>query len=140
MAGRTRFALRCSPRPRERWNPRARWQLQCMGCHHPDGAGEADRVPSLRETLVPFSASEDGRRFMIRVPGVAQSMLSDPEVAALLNWMVHNLSEVAVPQDYRQFTAAEVAAARRQPLAAVKAERERLLGLIADRAPVSPSR
>ena len=111
--------------------PRTHWQLQCMGCHHPDGSGEAGRVPSLRETLVPFSAIDEGRRFMIRVPGVAQSMLSDSEVASLLNWMVRNLSGLAVPADYRDFTAAEVAAARRQPLAAVKAERERLLGQIA---------
>lgn len=107
--------------------PRTNWQLQCMGCHHPDGAGEPDRVPSLRETLVPFAAIEDGRRFMIRVPGVAQSMLTDAEVADLLNWMVHNLSAAPVPRDYRSFTTAEVAAARREPLAAVKAERERLL-------------
>lgn len=118
--------------------PRTNWQLQCMGCHHPDGAGELDRVPSLRETLVPFAAIDEGRSFMIRVPGVAQSALKDAEVADLLNWMVQNLSAVAVPADYRSFTTAEVAAARREPLAAVKAERERLLGKI-KAAAASPS-
>jgi hypothetical protein len=98
-----------------------------MGCHHPDGSGEPGRVPSVRETLVPFSATPEGRRFMIQVPGVAQATLNDEEVATLLNWMVLNLSATTAPPDFVPFSAAEVDAARREPLPAVKAKREWLL-------------
>jgi hypothetical protein len=119
-------AMLCAP-VSQALEPRTHWQLQCMGCHHPDGAGEPGRVPSLRDTLVPFAGIEEGRAFMIQVPGVAQSQLSDEEVAALLNWMVHNLSAQPLPESYRRFSAAEVTAARREPLAAVKARRAKML-------------
>ena len=115
--------------------PQTHWQLLCMGCHHPDGAGEPGRVPSLRDTLVPFGSREDGRAFMIRVPGVAQSTLKDDAIADLLNWMVQHLSSTPAPADFRPFTTAEVTAARSAPLAAVKQERARLLRSLAAHSP-----
>jgi mono/diheme cytochrome c family protein len=110
--------------------PQVNFQLQCMGCHHADGAGEKGRVPSIRRTLVLFSALPEGREYLLRVPGVAQATLSDQDLAALMNWMVRNLSDVPLPQNFAEFTAAEVGTARRQPLAAVIAQRARLLDLI----------
>src|SRR5579859_646477 len=74
------------------YEPKTNYQLQCMGCHTPDGSGEPGRVPSIKETLAPFALSAAGRRFLIQVPGAAQSTLSDAELAALLNWMIPNLS------------------------------------------------
>jgi len=113
--------------PARAYEPRVNFQLQCMGCHHADGAGEEGRVPSVRRTLVPFSGSTEGRDFVMRVPGVAQAPLSDAEVAALLNWMVRNLSDVPVPAGFVDYTAAEVGQARHRPLAAVREARSRLL-------------
>ena len=109
------------------YEPRVNFQLQCMGCHHADGAGEEGRVPSVRRTLVPFSATAEGRDFVMRVPGVAQAQLSDAEIAALLNWMARNLSDLPVPADFVDYTAAEVGVARHRPLAAVREIRSRLL-------------
>lgn len=109
------------------YEPRVNFQLQCMGCHHADGAGDEGRVPSVRRTLVLFSAFADGRDFVMRVPGVAQAPLSDGEVAALLNWMARNLSDIALPAGYVDYTAAEVARERHRPLVDVRAARERLL-------------
>jgi mono/diheme cytochrome c family protein len=106
--------------------PAVNYMLHCMGCHTADGAGEPDRVPSLRNTLVPFAASPAGRRFLVQVPGSAQSKLTDAELAAVLNWMVSTLSAEPRP-GLRPFTAAEVAAYRSSPLVAVRAERERLM-------------
>ncbi len=113
--------------PAQAYEPRVNFQLQCMGCHHADGAGEEGRVPSVRRTLVPFSATAEGRDFVMRVPGVAQAPLSDAEVAALLNWMARNLSDLPVPADFVDYTAAEVGLARHRPLAAVREIRSRLL-------------
>jgi cytochrome c553 len=110
--------------------PKVNFQLQCMGCHHADGAGEEGRVPSIRDTLVLFSGLPEGREYLLRVPGVAQAALSDPDLAMLMNWMVRNLSDVPLPQDFVEFTAAEVGTARRRPLTEVTAQRARLLDLL----------
>lgn len=126
-------ALALGPVPGARaYQPRVNFQLQCMGCHHADGAGEEGRVPSVRRTLVPFSALAEGRDFVVRVPGVAQAPLSDADVAALLNWMVRNLSDVPVPEGFVDYTADEVGRARHRPLAAVRAARTALLGRISE--------
>ncbi|MBS0393226.1 MAG: cytochrome c [Proteobacteria bacterium] len=107
------------------------YQLQCMGCHHADGAGDEGRVPSLRQTLVRFSTFEEGRDFVLRVPGVAQSTLSDEQLAALLNWMLRNLSDVPRPAGLRDYTAEEIGRTHRQPLPAVRETRARLLAHVA---------
>lgn len=98
-----------------------------MGCHTPDGRGEPGRVPSVRDTLVPLASKPEGRRFLIQVPGSAQSKLSDAELAEVLNWMVAHLSAVPVPRSVAAFTAGEVAAYRHKPLVAVTEERRRLI-------------
>jgi mono/diheme cytochrome c family protein len=113
------------------YTPQVNFQLQCMGCHRLDGSGEEGRVPSVRSTLVPFAMLAEGREYVIRVPGVAQSTLSDEDTAALLNWMARHLSNVPLPAGFADFTAAEVARSRHQPLPAVKEARARLLESVA---------
>jgi len=125
------LALGLAPAARA-YQPRVNYQLQCMGCHHADGAGDEGRVPSVRRTLVPFSALAEGRDFVLRVPGVAQAPLADAEIAALLNWMARNLSDVPVPPDFVDYTADEVGRARHRPLASVREARGLLLGRIAE--------
>jgi hypothetical protein len=107
--------------------PHVNYMLHCMGCHTPDGRGEPGRVPSVRDTLVPLASKPAGRRFLIQVPGSAQSRLSDAELAEVLNWMVENLSAVPPSRPVPRFTAAEVAAHRHTPLVAVKEARRQLI-------------
>lgn len=102
-----------------------------MGCHTADGSGEPERVPSVRDTLVPFASMAEGRRYLVQVPGVSQSSLTDAETAALLNWMIAHLSSAPVPPSLRAFTEAEVAVYRKAPLVEVAATRQRLLKDIA---------
>jgi hypothetical protein len=109
------------------YQPGVNFQLHCMGCHLADGSGQAGRVPSVRRSLVLFSTSLQGRDYVIRVPGVAQSPLSDGDTAALLNWMTRNLSDVKLPPNVADYTAAEVHSRRGRPLAQVGALRTRLL-------------
>jgi len=108
------------------YEPRINYMLQCMGCHTPDGSGEPGRVPSVKDTLVPFAASPDGRRFLVQVPGASQSTLSDAELAGLLNWMIQNMSRMR-PAHFTAFTAAEVSSYRRTPLVGVQAARAALM-------------
>src|SRR5579871_4999746 len=74
------------------YDPHVNYMLHCMGCHTPDGRGEPGRVPSVRDTLVPLASRPAGRKFLIQVPGSAQSRLTDAELAEVLNWMVDTLS------------------------------------------------
>lgn len=108
--------------------PRLDYMLECMGCHVADGSGAPGKVPSLRESLVPLAGTPAGRRYLIEVPGAAQSPLSNLELAQLLNWMVRHLSAGSVPQDFVDFTAEEVARARGTRLVNVREVRARLLG------------
>lgn len=99
------------------YRPVVDYEVNCQGCHLPDGSGEAGRVPSVRRTLTLFSMSPAGRDYVIRVPGVSQSSLSDADTAALLNWMVAHLSDDPVPPGFVPYTGAEVARVRHRPLA-----------------------
>lgn len=108
------------------YQPGINYMLQCLGCHGPDGRGEPGHVPSIRSTLVPLSRFEAGRRYLLQVPGVALSMLSDGDLAALLNWMIPAFGGVP-PKQFHAFTAAEVARYRREPLLEITATRARLM-------------
>jgi cytochrome c553 len=114
-------------RPAAASDPRTNYMLDCMGCHLADGAGAAGKVPDMRAALAPLAASAEGRRYLVAVPGSAQSPLSDQELAQLLNWMVHRLSTLPLPTTLRPFTAAEVATYRGAPLLQPAEVRERLL-------------
>jgi len=109
------------------YQPAVNYQLNCMGCHGADGSGEPGRVPSVRRSLVLLSTLPEGREYIIRVPGVAQSPLSDEETAALLDWMARNLSDIPPRPGFIDYSASEVGRSRRHPLARVRSERERLL-------------
>ena len=109
------------------YQPAVNYQLRCMGCHLADGSGQPGRVPSIRRSLVLFSASAQGRDYVVRVPGVAQSPLSDQDTAVLLNWMARNLSDLTVPPDFVDYTQAEIHRLRLHPLVQVSAIRARLL-------------
>jgi mono/diheme cytochrome c family protein len=119
------------------YQPGVNFQLNCMGCHRADGSGQPGRVPSIRRSLVLFSTSPQGRNYVVRVPGVAQSPLSDADTAALLNWMARNLSDVKLPAAFSDYSAAEVQSLRHHPLAQVRNVRARLLKSLAPASPQS---
>ena len=64
------------------------YMLHCQGCHLPQTEGFPGKVPPIRDFVGYFLHSQEGREFLVRVPGVAQSALSDEEVAELMNWLV----------------------------------------------------
>ncbi len=111
----------------------ANYMLNCMGCHLADGSGAQGKVPSLRESLAVLSMSGPGRRYLVQVPGSAQSPLSNLELAQVLNWMVRNLSAPDLSADFSDFTAAEVGHYRRSRLVNVRETRARVLAGAADR-------
>lgn len=122
------FVLACAAATNaSAYEPLVNYQLHCMGCHRADGSGQPGRVPSIRRTLVLFSQSAQGREYVVQVPGVAQSPLSNEDTATLLNWMARNLSDLKLPAGFSDFSAAEIQSLRVHPLVTVKPLRARLL-------------
>ena len=112
--------------------PRILYMLQCQGCHLADGTGALGSVPSL-EGLERFLAVSGGREYLVRVPGSAQSPLSDRELAAVLNWMIREFGPAEIAATFVPFSAGEVAGVRHPPLTDVESVRRDLLRRIARR-------
>ena len=110
--------------------PALDYLLQCQGCHLPDGSGAPGRVPDLRDQIGSFLLVPGGRAYLVRVPGSAQSPLSDAALARVLNWMIAEFGPAAVAGSFEPFTAEEVARHRAEPLVQVETLREELLAAI----------
>ncbi len=105
------------------------YMLQCQGCHMADGRGSTGGVPDFRGYLGLFLRVLGGREYLIRVPGSAQSPLSNDRLAEVLNWMVREFGPVEVSSEFVEFTSQEVALSRK-PLADVEPVRKILLDRI----------
>lgn len=108
-------------------DPRVDYMLQCQGCHLADGSGSAGAVPDLRGSLGRFLAVPGGREYLVRVPGAAQSPLSDERLAALLDWMVREFGPAEAAAGLTPYRAEEVARWRAQPYAEVQTVRRELI-------------
>ena len=107
------------------------YMLHCQGCHMNDGSGQPGYVPDLRGSIARFLHVPEGRAYLARVPGTAQSYLDDQERAAVLNWMVTQFDAEHVPARFSPYTATELAKYRRDPESRATAERARIIKLIA---------
>ena len=101
--------------------------LHCQGCHRADGSGLPGSVPSMKNFVSNFLLVSGGRDFLIRVPGSANSSLSDKDLAELLNWMLTELSTQALPEHFEWYTEAEVKRVRASVLVDVVAYRAELV-------------
>jgi hypothetical protein len=124
--------------PCQAYSPAVDYALNCQGCHRADGEGTPGTVPALKDSVARFLARPEGRDYLMRVPGVAQSTLDDPALAAVLTWMVRQFDASHVPQGFTPFSAEEVGKARRNPLAEVDAVRRRILSAIESEEGVRP--
>jgi mono/diheme cytochrome c family protein len=110
------------------------YMLNCQGCHGPDGAGTADgAVPAMKDFVGKFLSVDGGRAFLVRVPGSANSALTDTALAEVLNWMLWELSSTQIPAQFSPYTAAEVGPLRARPLqdvAGVRASLVAKMGLL----------
>jgi cytochrome c553 len=95
--------------------------LNCMGCHGTQAEGVPGKVPPLANMLSRFMRTPEGRNYVLRVPGAANSALSDAQLAAVLNWLAVTYDSGTA--NLEPFTIEEVSAARRNPLVSVLATR-----------------
>lgn len=109
--------------------------IHCQGCHLPEAVGVPDRVPRMKDFLGYFLHSAQGREFLVRVPGVSTSSLSDSETAELMNWLIKTYSVEQAPQTYVPYTEAEVSALRKRPEPDPEKTRQIILAEIAKSLP-----
>jgi hypothetical protein len=95
-------------------SPQNLYTLNCWGCHRANGEGVAATAPPLINAA-DFLKVPGGREYLIRVPGVSQSMLDDADTAVVMNWILETFSKGRVPADFQPFTAAEIHHARAEP-------------------------
>lgn len=95
-------------------SPQNLYTLNCWGCHRANGEGVAGTAPPLINAA-DFLKLSGGREYLIRVPGVSQSMLNDADTAVVMNWILETFSKGRVPTDFQPFTAAEIHHARAEP-------------------------
>ena len=104
---------------------RVDYMLHCMGCHLMDGSGMPPEVPRLADRVGHYLDSPEGRRYLVQVPGAAQSLLDDSELAEVLNWILTELGGDSVASGFEPYTRAEVARYRRAAPADLDAVRRR---------------
>ena len=92
-------------------SPQNLYTLNCWGCHRANGEGIEGTAPPLRNAA-DYLKVPGGRDYLIRVPGVSQSLLNDADTAMVMNWIIGNFSPGRVPADFRPFTADEIHQAR----------------------------
>jgi cytochrome c553 len=120
-------------------SPAQDYMLFCMGCHGEQAQGIPGRVPPLAHSMARFMRTAEGRRFLLRVPGVASSALPDDRIAAVLNWLAKEYDAEDLHRSMALFTTEEVAAARRVPLADVPAARRQVISQLAETGAAPPS-
>ena len=91
---------------------RVNYLIHCQGCHLPEAVGFAGKVPRMNGFVGYFLHSQEGREFIIRVPGVATSSLADDQLTELMNWLLLTYSAEQLPEPFVPFAVAEVAALR----------------------------
>ena len=87
------------------------YSRNCQGCHGHLGVSVAE-VPALRSRVGYFTHTLACRAYLVQVPNVLQSPLSDARLAGLLNWLLDEYSREQLPPDFQPYTADEIAALR----------------------------
>ncbi|MCS6779204.1 MAG: cystathionine beta-lyase [Geminicoccaceae bacterium] len=114
------------------------YALKCKGCHGLWGQGTPGHVPRLERFVGLFTHLPEGRDYLMRVPGVARSVLDDARLTGVLNWVLATYGADQVAPGFAPFTVEEVAAARLRPLEDRKGRRDRMLAELRAKGLLSP--
>lgn len=98
----------------------------CAGCHGVGGSTAPAQLPELRGRVGWFMCTPESRAYLLRLPNVAQSRITDNgELADMMNYVIFVLGGDSAPRGTMPFTGDEVARERRLPLttAALTVER-----------------
>jgi hypothetical protein len=111
--------------------PQSDYVEHCSGCHGMQGNSAPAEIPVLRDRVGYFMCTQAGREYLIRLPNVAYSAITDnQELADMMNFVVFGLGGNSAPKGTKPYTAREVARLRTQALAtqSLMAAREDVVG------------
>ena len=115
--------------------PAQDYMLYCMGCHGAQAEGVPGKVPPLAHALGLYMRTPAGRNYLLRVPGAANSVLSDAQLAAVLNWLAQTFAADELSSGVPLFSPQEVTGSRHTPLASVLAARREVIRDLATTGP-----
>jgi len=113
-----------------RASPAQDYMLYCMGCHGAQAQGVPGKIPPLAGSVSLYMRTAEGRDYVLRVPGAANSALPDAQLAAVLNWLAASYGAPDAPRPV-PFTVDEVTRVRHTPLADVQARRREVVRSLA---------
>lgn len=106
---------------------RADYIENCAGCHGVNGNTVPAKLPELQGRVGWFMCTPEARAYLIRLPNVAHSRITDNErLADMMNYVVFILGEGSAPAGTKPFTTAEVAHERQFALSETSLTAERL--------------
>jgi mono/diheme cytochrome c family protein len=108
-------------------SPAELYTLNCWGCHKPRAEGIPGTVPRLADSMADFLRVPGGREYLVEVPGVAASALSNAEIAEVLNWLLVTFNKAEMPAEFKPYTAAEIAKYRPHQLIRITETRDDLV-------------
>lgn len=103
------------------------YQLYCQGCHTPDGTGGRG-VPRMKDTVGHFLKTDEGRAYLMQVPGASSSVLSNSQLAEVMNWLIERFAGESAPPNWKPYTEQETARYRKTPIWEASNLRASLLG------------
>src|ERR1700679_4377735 len=112
-------------------NPAQDYMLYWMVGRAPQAEGVPGKVPPLAHALGLYMKPPAGRNYVLRVPGAANSALSDSELAAVLNWLAVTYSAGEFSSDTPMFTPPQAQKLAPVPLESVLAARGEVIGAMA---------
>ncbi len=105
---------------------RADYILHCSGCHGMSGKGTvAGGIPAFPGSIGHIAGYENGRDYILQVPGVTTTGMDDAAIAEVLNYILEEWSEGI---DAPKFTAHEVTRRRARPARDVVDYRREVVG------------
>ena len=113
-----------------RASPAQDYMLYCMGCHGAQAQGVPGKIPPLAGSVSLYMRTAEGRDYVLRVPGAANSALPDAQLAAVLNWLAESYGAPGAPRP-APFTVDELTRVRHAPLADVQARRREVVRSLA---------
>ena len=135
-------AVCAQPALPELTTPQSDYVEHCSGCHGMQGNSAPAEIPVLRDRVGYFMCTSEGREYLIRLPNVAYSAISDnQELADMMNFVVFGLGGNSAPRGTKPFTATEVARLRTRALAtqSLIAARSEVVGKMVGRCAVPRS-
>src|SRR5215469_4497511 len=115
-------------------SPTQDYTLYCMGCHGAQAQGVPGKIPPLAGSVSLYMRTAEGRDYVLRVPGAANSALPDAQLAAVLNWLAETYGAPGASRPV-PFTVDEVTRVRHTPLADVQARRREVVRWLAASGP-----